>query len=502
MSRRVLITYQRETTVSTSTRGYKKYLESTLNALGYTPEFIEATDGSTYLASFADVSHGYEFIIWIQIQGSLFDTENASTILDGTAVIPTFIMMPLNDSGSTGASAMGVDRVTTYSGRYKWLDHVDGFSYPSQTAEYQRSDNTNGTGWTPITTFQVEEGTAGAGKTLFSTAKKVGTKTSIYFDGGGTVSYLFPMLLQSAINDAVLTAPDKKLILTHDVDDVPDSLLTLADISDLYDVQAQYRMPMTWGIHGGDDNIGEADDSLYDYIAARTPDKGGYIYPIEHQGNTYWNDPVADIEAFYKTHIANIQGKGISTGRDVNGYDSWGYHYFNTNNFNHNGARVCEKYGIKVARLSTGRITNNGDADNLWIGATDLDDSKQLVNGVLCVNGSNFIASSQQSLDPVTDADHYANHISQSWMYGAATSSVPYVHGGNFYNGHDGGNAPGILLFQTMGVMSDFMRSVASWGHPSAYADFNPDIELITSTAVSADGVSGLINSHKLLQAG
>jgi hypothetical protein len=486
MARKVLIGIRQNHIDDNNVKDCRLAVEGWLYRMGYEYDVVAFEDGSEYAASFADTDNGYEFIVWIRMSGGIVPGENIATLLDGSAVIPTFLIMALDDSTSTADLVVGVRRTQTYASHYKWVTHKNGFEYPVNTAEWKEASGFAGQ-WTAITTVQDPDGVG----TQFAMAKREGSATTLYFDGGGSVGFNLPLLLQEAIDDKVISKPPHKLIGTMDIDDLPDANTTLDDVQQVYALQAKYNIPIAWGVPGDATALSNINDEVISFVAQRTPDKGGLIFPIEHQGGTFWNDPVATIDTFYKLHNDNIQSEGISTGEDDKGYDSWGYHYFNTNNINDNGAQVCEKYGFKVIRLENGEKTTNGDGKVNWIGSPEQAGPVfSYHRGMLLVGSGNSIASGDLSLDRDTNISEFALHISHKHLIeGLAHGNVIYMHGGNFYNGHSGGNAPGILVMSTVGDVMKHMRDVATWELPTALSAV-----LDRQLAANAPELKGSIN--------
>ena len=55
---------------------------------------------------------------------------------------------------------------------------------------------------------------------------------------------------------------------------------------------------------------------------------------------------------------------------------------------------------------------------------------------------------------------------------GLSQGSVTYLHGGNFYDGHDGGNAPGNLVMESIGQLSRAMSKIVENVHPSVFVEY------------------------------
>ena len=456
-----------------------------LDRMGYVPEAMVGIKESTWLGNFATDAQGYKFIVFMYGGFGWDAAENAAPILTGNAVIPTFCLgMQTSDTNST-MKAIGINRVTTSA--TKWVTHKNGFEYPVITNQYE-ADSGEGNRLADLTVLtEVQSPTvpATAGRTVFNQAKIVGPSTTVYVDCGGQGSCVyFPMLLQEAINDGLVAAPVKRLTGAVDLDDLPGPTNTLQDLVDIYALQTQYAMPATWGIISDAPAMPDVSQSLYDFVSERSPDRGGLIYPISHAGNTYWDtgnpatNTAAIIESNYLDEIDRMASVGIKGGSDLAGTNSWGYRYFNTNAVNDLGAQVCEKFSMGVMRLATAIPSSTGDITK-WLGATDDAQSGPGTSisphrGMALVTGVSYLGSAETNVALSSDA--YARTVSRWANRSLSQGSVLYMHGGNFYNGHSGGNAPGLTVMKAIGDMGAYMSDVVEHVHPSVYGLTPPPI--------------------------
>ena len=462
-----------------------------LEAMGYECDVQFIIEDSAWLRSFNQTDYGYDFIVWFKGTFGWTSSDAAKVILTGEAVIPTFIV-GYSQAGGAGTTAdlIGITRLATAG--YKWLDHKNGFTYPGYTFEYEATA-ARLADLTPIVTVNSPTGTPTSGYAVWHQAKIVGPRTTIYVDaGGGTSGINLPNLIQEAVNDRVIDKPRYRLFGAVDLDDFPDNTMVLSDLETTYGIMQQYKIPSTWGIIADTSYINTVDQSLYDFVAAHSADKGGLIYPIDHAGNDYWDSAFSTIDANYQTSIANMLSKGIHNGSNAPEYtDSWGYRYFNTNALNDNGARVCEKYGLKAIRLSKA-IKGTGVTAN-WIGSPqDAGSALSYHRGMLLLPSESFIASSETNLDLNSDLNKFAITV-KAWIVGClAHKHILYMHGANFYDGHSGGNAPGNVIMRAIGGLSSFMKDVVENVHPSRFYELL-DRGSSFSTLGSSTSSSGII---------
>lgn len=476
--RKVLLTYQ--TSTDAKTLDHLRVCRGWLGRMGYTVDEMVAELDSDFADSFSTTGNGYEFIVWVRIQTGIFASDKTATLLDGTAKIPTFITMPLDDSGSTANQTIGVNRTKSYSGNYKYCTHTaKGLTIPVETAEWQVTAGFESRLEVVMVVDDPETTTPepgyDPGKAVFSVAKIKGANyptsgTIVYFEGGGTIGANLPLIMQEAIDDGLIEPPTYKLLGNFDNDDIPDPNHTLSDIQQTMELQEQYGIPSTWGI----DPVEWAalDQTIADYIISKNAVDGGLMYPIEHEGNTYWDDTYANIDSFYTSHVSSIQSNGLRLGYNADGLDSFGYHYFNTNAFNDDGAKVASQYGMKVCRLSTGFQAGSGTYPDKYIGIqAEGGHSFEWHRDMLLVNGVNAIGSGDVNLDPVADLDEFAQELSLWYQDCLAHGAVLYMHGGNFYDGHDGGNAPGFQVLRNIGDMQILCKDLCKHAFPTELYD-------------------------------
>jgi hypothetical protein len=227
---------------------------------------------------------------------------------------------------------------------------------------------------------------------LIAAGRRRGVNNNVYFDCAGLPnrSTLFPLLLQEAINDGKLQPPTYKLTGAFDVDDMPEeSPMKVSDCEQLYALQQRYKIPITWGMKTSAAQIAAINHDTFAFVAARTPDKGGLIYAIEHDGDDYWSENSdTTIETQFLEAIARAQAVGLRLGWD--GYDSWGYRFFNTNAINQNGLNICAKYGINVARTNRGVKAPRNHTDK-WIRPIGRGNSITEYKGVMCIESATYI---------------------------------------------------------------------------------------------------------------
>jgi hypothetical protein len=442
-----------------------------LERMGYEVDGRAVNPSSEWLEQFRYSDFGFEFIVFLTGTFGWGPNNPGTTILNGQSRIPTFCVgINKADTNSTMLS-IGIERLT--ANQYKFVSCAErGLRYPTLINEYQPSLSRQ-SDLTPICVVEDPTGTPTVGAEVFSQCKVEGEHSTVYVDCGGQSSGInLPLLMAVAIDDGAIEEPDYKLQGSIDLDDYPTPVTTLPDLQTTYAIQKKYNIPSTWGIISDTQAIGSVSQDQYDFVSANSPDKGGLLYPISHAGNNYWDGSFESIDQGYLTTILNMNSVGVKNGSDDLQTNSWGYRYFNTNAVNDNGARVCEKYNMGVIRLST-TIKGTGVLDN-WLGSpSQIGSSVSFHRGLLLVPSYSFIASDEVNLDPQADILKFANTITGGWLNrGLSQGSVTYLHGGNFYDGHDGGNAPGNLVMESIGQLSRAMSKVVENVHPSVFVEY------------------------------
>lgn len=446
-------------------------VEALLLKMGYEVDIQFLIEGSTWLAEFERVDWGYDFIVFFKGTFGWNASDVGQVILTGEAIIPTFCMgLSLTDTNSTIRS-IGVNRVATASNKVvTHKRHSTQFKYVVNTFQYEVAP----TRVNDITILTEVDDPAASTYTVFNQAKLKGTNTTVYVDVGSGSSANFPMLYQEALNDGLVPRPRYRLQGAFDIDDYPDSTNTLADLEATYAIQEQFNLPITYGIISDTGSIGNVDQSLYDFIAARQPNKGGLIYPIDHAGSDFWDSAYATIESNYQTSLTNMRSVGLRCGDNAPLYDnSWGYRFFNNNAVNGDGARIAEKYNFGVLRLANG-IKSSGVTDK-WLGTPTTTNNLaghvfSIHRGMLLCGSGSFMGTGDISLDITTDASTFAPSLNH-WFLSLSDLLIPFVHGSNFYDAHDSGNAPGNVLLRQIGHCSQWMKDIVDFVHPSAFME-------------------------------
>ena len=458
--------------------GQLQIMRSQLERMGYSYEIMFATNTSQFFADFAKAAQGFEFIVFLNVAFSWSTSNIAHVFLTGAAKIPVFALGQYAQSTTT-AGVIGLNRITTRD--YRWCTHVpSGAKLPLYTSEMDALNSTVAASIVPLVTIDQPVGAPVYLSKLIAAGKRIGTNNNVYFDCAGLPnrSTLFPLLLQEAINDGKLQKPDYPLTGAFDVDDMPEeNPFSLADCENLYALQTRYNIPITWGMKTAVSQIANINGSLWGFVAQRTPDKGGLIYAIEHDGDDYWSESLeSTIETEFLTAIDRAKAVGLTLGWD--GYDSWGYRFFNTNAINQSGLNVCKKYGINVARFNRGIKAPRNHTDK-WIRPIGRGNSITEYNGVLCIESATYIDLTERNVSILqepgrADAGYgllrYAYTFSMWNDFCLAKGAPLYFHGDNFYyNGNNGGNAPGHLIFEAIAKCCEYASDVMKIVHPSAF---------------------------------
>ena len=218
------------------------------------------------------------------------------------------------------------------------------------------------------------------------------------------------------------------------------------------------NMPCSFGIRTEDIAAGRQSSELSAFVAARTAQNNGLIYPIVHNGNWFWKDGTkATKDTNYRADIATARGAGIAVGGDTDQLNAYGYTYFNNNAFDDETTQlgtpakspaastdnlsIKSGYGWNVIRADV-----IGGSNTETIGEPALVFGQTWHRGMRVVASHNHISSSHKAIDfddGSTGSDLIAFQCSRWASYSLCYGMPYYIHGQNCFDGHDSGNAPG-----------------------------------------------------------
>lgn len=297
-----------------------------------------------------------------------------------------------------------------------------------------------------------------------------------------------PMMLAEAILRGHIAPPPQKLKAVVDVDDMPacDGIVGIMDVSDVarvYEAMARMQMPNSWGIRPEDITAGRQSAAVSQYVAARTAEKGGLLYPVVHNGTWMWKDGAKAVkDAAYRADIATVNGAGIRVGSDAAQLDAWGYSYANNNALDEESHQLQQPgsdytasvdgyssragYGWRVVRLD-GLGGNNSESIGEPVevfGATWYRGMRLVASHVHI--GSSVLTADFDGADRTMISIHCARWIRYGLCYGMPF----YIHGQNCLQ--TGGNAPGARWLELLaGLHEAGLSNVVQYVHGSALAD-------------------------------
>lgn len=438
MTRKALIlTTHSASTLAGFVESYK-YARDVLTRMGYQVDTMAPLSTSTWLSDFETSTKGYEFVVLCRLD-SAWTTTQIQTLGNGKAQCPVFIL-GMRNALAEFSSQLGLTRVAAAG--YLWATvSVNGrtFDYPAYGAQYT-IDPAFAT-----KTFPLAWNTATPANGI--AWKFVGLNNNTYIDTEGLTGGMLPLLMQQAITDGKISPPPRKIPIATDIDDLPDLdfYTNLGECTAIYNLQLAYQMPITWGFVPNTGTLNNFGQDVIDFIKARTPDKGGLIYLIDH-GADDWRADTATISANYETWMTNMQSLGLSTGYTTASRDNWGYRYFNVNQLGDSGMQLIAGYGHKVVRASVAKTDGTTKASR----TSETDLGAQYSRGVKVVPGSNTISSTVKTLDQVVDLTSFATHMNLAFSRACRVPFISYLHGKNFYAAPNG-NQPGLVIIRALG---------------------------------------------------
>ncbi|MBK9075457.1 MAG: hypothetical protein IPL77_10870 [Flavobacteriales bacterium] len=456
-----------------------------LTRMGYDVDVLAPSDTSTI---FDGTARRYEFIVMPHLQASAAWATWTSgpgkaigRIAKGEGAAPVFILGISQSANSAIRAATGADAIvdalgnkrTTIGGGLLYVNNSVGYGITAQghMTSYEALGTITASGSVAAWRFR---GTAGW---VYCNAGYVAS---------GTGSAL-PVLLGLAISAGHIEEPPRKLAAVIDIDDCPDcsgsggnGTQTVADLNRIYTAMTTLQMPCSFGIRPEDIDSGRMPTAVSAWVAARTANHGGLLYPIEHEGSWYWKDGTKAVkDAAYRASIPTITGVGINVGTDAAQVNAWGYTYFNNNacdletlelgspetSYLASPTEVVRQagYGWQVVRLDARGVNN-----------TECPGEPEYVFGVGRQRGTTLAASATaiaSSEKTIAYTDDGAGTQRLGLQLGAfqnqclAHGTHMYIHGSNCYDGHDGGNAPGTAFLESLASVWGYMGRVVEFKH-------------------------------------
>lgn len=467
--------------------------ERQLTTMGYKVDLLAVQDSASVLMD--DIGARYEFVVIPNVDGTASWTTWTSgagkpigRTLKGASPIPVFVCgvrMPsdtkIDAAIGAGARSAEAQRAVQWRG-VTWYQYCGTYTLTNQSHMSNLETLAYGATQADAVMWRFK----GSGGWVYASA---GTNHT------GEYSLLMHMMAE-AVMAGHIKAPPRKLPLVFDFDDMPDcygGAQTIADMERLYSAQQRLSMPCAWGIRCDDIPLNRMPVAMSDWVAARTADKGGLIYPITHSGAWFWKDGAKSVkDTKFRDDIALCNSRGIRVGWTADQTDQWGYYYFNTNSFDQLTLELASPetaywtspdnkssragYGWAVARSDKLDGINNksiGEITYLTRGTT-------WHRGVLVVGAWSPFGAGTKSLDfgdgasGTTTASQSCNRL---LGYSHGGIGAMYLHGSNTYDGHSGGNAPGTRLIE---VLADNyqagLRNVVQFVHGSELANLQPAI--------------------------
>lgn len=456
-----------------------------LTRMGYDVDVIAPHDTST---AFDGSARRYEFIVMPNLQSSAAWTTWASgagkpvgRLAKGAGPAPVFILGISQSANSAVRAATGADAVVdtvgnrrvTVGGGLVYIDNVisHGITTQGHMTQYETLATVTASGAVNAWRFKGAAGWVYCNSGLLSSS----------------TGNILPVLLGLAIEAGHIEEPPRKLAAVIDIDNCPDcsgsggnGTQTVADLNRIYTAMTTLQMPCSFGIRPEDIDSGRMPTAVSEWVAARTANHSGLLYPIEHEGTWYWKDGTKAVkDAAYRASIPTITGAGIAVGTDASQLNAWGYTYFNNNacdletielgspetNYLASPTEVVRQagYGWQVVRLDA-RGVNNTESP----GEPDFVFGVGRQRGTTFTGSAPIIASTELTINYTDDGagTHRLGLQTGAFLYQClAHGTHMYIHGSNCYDGHDGGNAPGTAFLESLASVWGYMGRVVEFKH-------------------------------------
>lgn len=451
-----------------------------LKKLGYAVDKF-VIDRTSVFGQASDIPASYDFIVIPFVSANAFDyTDACAGLLTGAAYVPVFALgCDIAGSGTpdmqrTCGTAYGVDTTTDYR-PFTWRGNT-WYAYARSLV----ADPTFGTDVTPLNSLIVTPAE-------FSMWKRPGSRTAVYYEGSfkGAEYHMLVMLLQEAINDGKISAPPKRLGITIDVDDMPTMSggalpnNTIDDMQRVYDVQLQYNWPLYWGLQN--DTWANITTEQREFIAARSPDVGGLIYPLNHGISYVATSTKAALNTNIQAEFAQLDAASIPTGTGVT-RDNFGYRYNPSNGLDNAGVQLCTRetdytaspnnnvlqagFGLKVMRVNYADGTSGKIFGNSMREAGIMQSHSVRLIGSDNPYDPSIFSIARTTTVGVLSTQRWGN-LHNRVITLAYFDAILYIHGSNCYNAHDGGDEWGTILLRDFGGLVASMPSVCKLIDPA-----------------------------------
>lgn len=460
-----------------------------LQRLGYDAEIVALDDAS---AIFDNPAKTHDLFIMPYASNYMWTTWASGTgkpisrMLKGTTPVPVFVIGCTSSNNAALLANIGAGVRDTEAAR-KILVGAAQIPYYATCGAYAVTVQAHMGDFKTVATDS-----AASGKVAWAYTGSVGRVYVGAGFNGANDGNMLPILLAEAFREGVVEAPPRKAKMVLDIDDMPDSsaapgIMTLQDISTVYNLMSSMSMPCAFGIRT-EDIVGNRQlQAVTEYVMARTADKGGLIYPIAHSGSWFWKDGnKATKDATFRGNIAVSKAVGIPLGRTVEQTDAWGYTYFNNNAFDEESLELGQPgqdftasttnanritgYGWRVIRAAAIGVSNTEG-----FGAPRRAFGDTYYRGIRIIAGENHMSSSVLSADfddGATGSVLISLQLSRFFMHSVCYGAAFYIHGSNCYIGHDSGDAPGTRWMELMaGVMAYGFGTFAEFVHAATLAD-------------------------------
>ena len=425
--------------------------------MGYKPVMLleDSSNNSIDALTITD----YEFLVtFANTTGMTWSASNKAW--DGTLGIPSFVLgtngsnsLKFNTSFGAGPRTASVDNYKLDYGNISFWMNCRGHTLTGSLST------------TPLVAVNSRDGTGVTAWIMHGASNNVYAEACAFSSGAYT---LFPLLLHEAVERGDVSAVPNKLALYHDMDDMPAANTTVADITNLYNLMTTYGCPMTWGIT---DNAGAGRSAITTYLASIQSDS--LVRLIDHDGDYFMDGTKSTTNTNYTTTIAALQAEGLDVPTD-----SHGYRFNNSNRCDEaamqlgqplqsllsDAANTTPKYGYgwRIIRTDVGNTTANNIGEPGKMRGFNKRRGMALLG-----SGTQMVISDTNITMDGSENTKFAWSFAIFMVTGALKDHVYYGHMQNYYDGHDGGNAPGLVLTESMFQMANALNNVCELKHPA-----------------------------------
>lgn len=479
MAKKVLIAINYSDAGTTSAVNYHqnrclRMVESYLSQLGYEYEIHTGIPSASGTGQFNFVTAAlYHFIVTLSHGYENSATDSILKLMDGTQAVTCF-NLAMKEPRPTTKDFLGITG-TPVSAHYKC-------TWRGNPVYFQGNSYSNAGGAvviTPLITIDSAPTTFIAWKTKGSVSKVYSSSET---NGSAEGIACFPLLLQDAITAGDIAKPSKKVKTYFDIDHYNGSVVSIGDVTDIYTMQQKYNMPISCGLQtgvaSGTPEWTNTSAAVKAFIAARTPDKGGLIYPCIHDHEWYWDfaggstlttTTKTHMNTHYTAGIARCEAAGIKMG-DIN-TDAFGYIHMPSNRLNDEALQLMSPlteyfcsvdnltlktgYGIRAVRVTATSTVTTGSLQWSYDFSPNIMESrgiKMLPTKTRFTDGAPHI---NVTIDSATEITLYSQSFFDWLAFGMMVYTTQHAHNTNFYTNHDGGNAPALRLWNMFGEIAN-----------------------------------------------